>query len=86
MPVRRIAKTIDAAFRDASRARQAHTSPKFRKDVQADRRGTLRTFETVEHALQDRERIEQAKTAKPGPGATKATKATNATKAKAKKR
>ena len=80
MPVRRIAKTIDAAFRDASRARQAHTSPKFRKDVQADRRGTLRGFETVEHALQDRERIEKSKNApaKSGPGATKATKATKA--------
>ena len=64
MPIRKIARTIDAAFRDASRARDAHTSPKFRKDVQADRRGTLRKFETVEHALQDREKIESAKTKK----------------------
>lgn len=64
MPIRKIARTIDAAFRDASRAREAHTSPKFRKDVQSDRRGTLRKFETVEHALQDRAKIESAKTKK----------------------
>jgi len=64
MPVRKIARTIDAAFRDAGRARDAHTSPQFRKDVQADRRGTLRKFETVEHALQDRDKIEKAKAKK----------------------
>lgn len=64
MPIRKIARTIDAAFRDAGRAREAHTSPKFRKDVQADRRSTLRKFETVEHALQDREKIEKSKTKK----------------------
>ena len=64
MPIRKIAKTIDAAFRDASRARDAHTSPQFRKDVQKDRRGTLRKFDTVEHALRDREKIEKAKGSK----------------------
>jgi len=64
MPVRKIVRTIDAALRDAGRARDAHTSPQFRKDVQADRRGTLRKFETVEHALEDRDRIEKAKAKK----------------------
>jgi hypothetical protein len=62
--VRKIAKTIDAAFRDAGKARDAHTSPQFRKDVQKDRRGTLRKFDTVEQALQDRAKIEKTKAAK----------------------
>ena len=62
--VRKIAKTIDAAFRDAGKAREAHTSPQFRKDMQKDRRGTLRTFDTVEQALEDRAKIEKAKAAK----------------------
>lgn len=64
MPIRKIARTIDAALKDASRAREAHTSPAFRKDVQKDRRGTLRKFDTVEHALADREKIEKSKAAK----------------------
>ena len=62
--IRKIAKTVDAALRDAGRARDAHTSPEFRKDVQKDRRGTLRKFDTVEDALRDREKIEKAKAAK----------------------
>ena len=62
--VRKIAKTIDAAFRDAGKAREAHTSPQFRRDVQKDRRGTLRKFDTVEQALEDRAKIEKAKAAK----------------------
>ncbi len=64
MPVRKIAKTVRAAFRDAHDARQAASDPKFRRDLQTDRRGTLRKFRTVEHALQDREKIEKAKAAK----------------------
>jgi hypothetical protein len=63
-PIGRLAKTIDAAFRDAGKARDAHTSPQFRKDVQKDRRETLRKFDTVEHALEDRAKIEKAKAAK----------------------
>ena len=62
--VRKTIRTIDAAFRDGARARQVHSTPQFRKDVQADRRGTLRKFETVEHALEDRAKIEKAKAAK----------------------
>ncbi len=84
MPIRKIVRTLDAAFRDGARARQVHSTPQFRRDVQADRRGTLRKFETVEHALQDRARIEKAKAGEDaGLGAAHATKAT---KAKAKKR
>ena len=62
--IKKFAKTVDAALRDAGRAREAHTSPEFRKSVQKDRRSTLRKFDTVEHALQDREKIEKAKAAK----------------------
>jgi len=62
--VRKTLRTIDAAFRDGSRARDAHTSPQFRQDVQRDRRSTLRRFDTVEHALEDRAKIEKSKGAK----------------------
>ena len=64
MPVRKIAKIVDAALRDESRARRVATDPQFRMAVQKDRRGELRKFETVEQALQDRARIEKAKAAK----------------------
>ena len=56
MPVKKLAKIVGAAFRDADRARKSSTDPKWRKQQIADRRGTLRKFETVEHALQDREK------------------------------
>jgi hypothetical protein len=56
MPYRKIAKIVGAALRDADRARKTSADPKWRKAQMADRRGTLRTFETVEHALQDREK------------------------------
>ncbi len=69
MPVRKVAKTVRAAFRDAGDARQAATDPRFRKGLQTDRRSTLRRFVTVEHALEDRAKAEKA-----GPGAKKATK------------
>ena len=56
MPVRKLAKIVGAALRDADLARKTSTDPKWRKEQMQDRRGTLRKFETVEHALQDRER------------------------------
>lgn len=56
MPVRKLAKIVGAAFRDADRARKTSADPKWRKEQMKDRRGTLRKFETVEHALQDREK------------------------------
>ena len=56
MPVRKLAKIVGAAFRDADRARKTSADPKWRKEQMADRRGTLRKFETVEHALADREK------------------------------
>jgi hypothetical protein len=55
MPVRKIAKIVGAAMRDADRARQSHSDPKWRREQMADRRGTLRKFETVEHTIQERD-------------------------------
>lgn len=70
MPVKKLAKIVGAAYRDADRARKSASDPKWRKEQMADRRGTLRRFETVEHALQDREKKSAAGAAK---GATKRT-------------
>ena len=64
MPVRKIAKIVGAAMRDADRARKTSADPKWRRALQQDRRGTLREFETVEHALQDREKRARSRAAK----------------------
>ena len=55
MPVRKIARIVGAAMRDADRARKTSADPKWRKEQMADRRGTLRKFETVEHTIQERD-------------------------------
>ena len=65
MPLRKlkkVAKIVDAAMRDASRAQA--TDPAFRENQQKDRRGELSKFKTVQHALADRERIEKSKATK----------------------
>ena len=54
--MRKLAKIVGAAFRDADLARKTSADPKWRKEQMKDRRGTLRKFETVEHALQDRDK------------------------------
>ncbi len=64
MPIRKIARVIDAAAKDADLARKMSTDPQFRKKVQADRRGALSSFRTVRDALRDREKIERAKAKK----------------------
>lgn len=80
MPVRKFARIVGAALRDADLARKTSTDPKWRREQMQDRRGTLRRFETVEHALQDRERSKtkpkptpkpKAKPKKPKTGAKK---------------
>ncbi len=74
--LKKTARTIDAALRDAHKARNAHSDPSFDRDLQDDRRTTLRKFDTVEHALEDRAKAERAKAgAKPDQAASKATKA-----------
>ncbi len=65
MPLRklkRVAKIVDAAMRDAARAQA--TDPAFRENQQKDRRGELSKFKTVQHALADRERIEKSRATK----------------------
>ncbi|HEY6203976.1 MAG TPA: hypothetical protein VI056_13165 [Candidatus Limnocylindria bacterium] len=59
--IKRVAKIVDAAMRDATRARSQSTDPSFRENVQKDRRGELSKFKTVQHALADRERIEKGR-------------------------
>ncbi len=55
-------------MRDGNLARRTSASPKWRQEQTQDRRGTLRKFETVEHALADREKSAQRAGA---PGAAK---------------
>jgi len=55
MPVRKIAKIVTEAMRDADRARKSSADPKWRKAQMSDRRGTLRKFETVESTIQERD-------------------------------
>lgn len=57
MPLRKIARIVNAAYKDADRARKTSQSPEFRKAVTSDRRETLGEFRTVKHALRDREAI-----------------------------
>ncbi len=64
MPIRKIARTVNAAFKDADHARKTHQSSEFRKGVQQDRRGTLSEFRTVRQALKDRDAIEKKKSSK----------------------
>ena len=66
MPLRKIARIVNAAYKDADQARKTSQSPEFRKAVTKDRRGALSEFRTVKHALADRERI-----AKKGSGKAK---------------
>lgn len=64
MPIKRvkkIAKVVDAAMKDASRARSQAMDPQFRENVQKDRRAELSKFKTVQHALADREKIERTR-------------------------
>jgi hypothetical protein len=71
VPVRKLAKIVGAAFRDADRARKTSADPKWRKEQMKDRRGTLRKFETVEQALQDREKPKSKAKAKANTKTTK---------------
>jgi hypothetical protein len=59
MPLKKLARIVDAARKDADLARARATEPEFRRKVQTDRRGTLSSFETVRHALEDRAKQER---------------------------
>ena len=60
----RIARAIDAAGRDADLARRSANDPAFRRGVRENRRTTLSSFQTVKHALADRERIQKSRKTK----------------------
>ena len=60
----RIARAIDAAGRDADVARRSANDPEFRRGIREDRRRTLSSFQTVKHALADRERIQKSRKTK----------------------
>ena len=55
MPVRKIAKIVGEAMRDADRARRIKGDAAWNRAQQKDRRATLRKFETVEHTIQERD-------------------------------
>jgi hypothetical protein len=63
--VRKLARVVDAALKDADAARKHAFDPEFKKELGKDRRSTLSRFRTVQHALADRERIEKEKGSKP---------------------
>ena len=68
MPLRKIARIVNAAYKDADQARKTSQSPEFRKAVTKDRPGALGEFRTVKHALADRERIAKKGNAKANSG------------------
>jgi hypothetical protein len=59
--LRRIARVIESAGRDADLARRSASDPNFRRRVQADRREALSSFRAVKDALADRQKIEKSK-------------------------
>jgi hypothetical protein len=55
--LKKIVRTVNAAYKDADHARKTSNSADFRRAVNKDRRGALSEFRTVKHALRDRESI-----------------------------
>jgi hypothetical protein len=64
VPVRKIAKIVESAMRDADRARRSVGDAEWNKANQKDRRGTLRKFETVEETIKERDTEKRTKAAK----------------------
>lgn len=52
--IKRIARVITTASRDAEIASRTAHDPQFQKDVREDRRGALSKYGTVRQALRDR--------------------------------
>jgi hypothetical protein len=55
MPIRKIAKIVESAMRDADQARRIKGDAGWNKAQQKDRRGTLRKFDTVEDTIKERD-------------------------------
>jgi hypothetical protein len=64
VPVRKIAKIVESAMRDADRARRSVGDAEWNKANQKDRRGTLRKFETVEETIKERDTEKRTTAAK----------------------
>jgi hypothetical protein len=64
VPVRKIAKIVGSALRDADRARRSQGDAAWNRANQKDRAGTLRKFETVEQTIKERDAQKRAKAAK----------------------
>jgi len=67
VPVRKIAKIVESALRDADRARRTVGDAEWNRAQQKDRRGTLRKFETVEDTIKERDAAKRAKAKKKKP-------------------
>jgi hypothetical protein len=61
VPVRKIAKIVESAMRDADRARRSVGDADWNRAQRKDRRGTLRKFETVEQTIKERDAEKRAK-------------------------
>lgn len=55
MPVRKIAKIVESAMRDADRARRVKGDAGWNKAQQQDRGGTLGKFATVQDTIKERD-------------------------------
>ena len=61
----KLARVVDAAMKDADAARKSAFDPQFKRELDKDRRTALSRFRTVQHALEDRERLARTKSPKP---------------------
>lgn len=79
--IRRAASILNAAMKDADLARKTVHDPAFQREVQADRRGALSRYKTVQHALRDRAAAEQPATKKLKPATSAKPQAGRTTRA-----
>jgi hypothetical protein len=63
--LRKLARTVDQALKDADAARKNAFDPEFKKGLGKDRRSTLSRFRTVRQAIAERDAIEKANEGKP---------------------
>jgi hypothetical protein len=64
VPIRKFAKIVESAMRDADQARRIKGDAGWNKAQQKDRRGTLRKFQTVEDTIRERDAKAKKKTKK----------------------
>ena len=64
MPVRKIAKIVQSALRDADRARRIKGDAGWNQAQQKDRGATLRKFDTVQDTIRERDVKAKKKTKK----------------------